>query len=837
MIWHDGCSGTPTLLEENPMQLLRDCVLALRLLISRPGFSLLAIASLALGFGAAIAILTVADAVLVRELPYPDAARLVSIRAADATGHTMRVSELDLRDLAASAHGFSAVAYFGGGTDLIISGNHSRRGDIEAVSNGFFDVLGVAPAIGRGFGAFAAGADTHVAVISHALWRELQPSDGDLSKLGVEVSGERLQVIGVMPEGFGFPENTSVWMPRSLWPAETAESTRTAHNWTAIARLRADVDLHRAQTEAMAIGKRLKAQYGDKTDTAGFSVTPLRDELVGRVSNALLALAAGAAFLLLIAGVNVTNLFLTLALARRKEFAVRSALGAQRARLLRQSIIESALLTAIAFGLGLLFAAACLNVLVGLAGASLPRADEIGLDARVIGAIAALAAGFAVLLGVLPQWRRGAGADALAAQGRATTLGHHGVRLRAGLLVAQTALTVLLLIGSGLLGRSFLQLLRVDPGFEPHGAVAVDISMQRPAGKYAAAEDGAAADRRVAARYAELMRRFAALPGVAAVGAVNALPFSNSGADGAFWDGNTVTSIDDLKSRPKPLGYGEFRVASAGYLAAMGIPLVRGRAFDERDAADAPQVALVSATLARTVWPDRDPIGQKLQYGNMDGDLHPLTVVGIVGDVHDYGVDHDVRGTVYVNLAQRPAAASNASIVVRGALAPAALVAELRAELARSEPDLPVSLRTLDSMYASSLDNRRFSLTLFGLFAAVALGLALSGIYGLIAYAVNERRAEFALRMALGSSPARVLRFVLGQGLRLSLLGLALGCAAAFAASRLMQSLLWGVDAIDAPTYLGTAVLLLVASLLACAAPAWRAAKVDPHAYLAWSSG
>ena len=293
-----------------------------------------------------------------------------------------------------------------------------------------------------------------------------------------------------------------------------------------------------------------------------------------------------------------------------------------------------------------------------------------------------------------------------------------------------------------------------------------------------------------------------------------------------------VTSLDDLAHLPPQLGYAEFRVASAGYIKALGMPLQRGRDFDDRDGADAPQVALVSAVLARSVWPDRDPIGQKLQYGNMDGDMHALTVIGIVGDVHDYGLDHDVRGTVYVNLQQRPKAASNFSVVVRSDLAPASLIDALRGELKRSEPDLPGAFHTLPQLYASSLDNRRFSLSLFGLFAAVALGLALNGVYGLMAYAVSERRTEFALRMALGSTPGRVLRFVLGQGLRLTLIGLGLGCALALGVSRLLQSLLFEISVNDPLTYLAVAVLLLVASLAACGVPAWRAARTEPRAGL-----
>jgi putative ABC transport system permease protein len=803
------------------MQLLRDCGRALRLLIGRPGFSLMAVFSLALGLGAAIAILSVADAVLLRALPYADSQRLVSVREIDGQGRPMALADANYRDLRDGMHGFASIAQYAGGTDLIVSGNRSIRGDIRSVSGDFFRVLGVAPVIGHGIDMDPETADAHVAVVSHALWRELLGAEADLSKLHLTAFGENLQVVGVMPERFDFPAHTSVWFPRALFPAETS---RTAHNWAALARLAPDADLGSVQADAKAIGQRLHQQFGKDIDADGFSLTPLRDVMVGRVQNALWALSCGAAFLLLIAGVNVTNLFLALALSRRKESAVRNALGARRARLVRQSVIESALLTAGAFALGLLFAYACLHVLTGLAGDSLPRADEIGYDQRVVLVLLALSGAFALLLGVLPHWRGDDFSQALAAQGRATTLNHHGVRLRAGLLIAQTALTVVLLIGAGLLGRSFLQLLRVDPGFDPQGAVTLDLSLPQPA--------DVASAHALATRYSDLMRRFSSLPGVRMVGGVNALPFTDSGWNGSFWDGDAVPKLENFDHLPKPLGNAEFRVASAGYFQAMGIPLQRGRGFDDRDTADAPQVALISAVLARTIWPDREAIGQKLQYGNMDGDMHALTIVGIVGDVRDYGLDRDVRGTVYLNLTQRPKAASNFSIVVRSDLASPALIAALRAEVTRTEPDLPVAFHTLSQLFASSLDNRRFSLSLFGLFAAVALGLALSGIYGLMAYAVGERRAEFALRMALGSTPARVLRFVLGQAIRLSLIGLAAGFVLALLAAQLIRSLLVGISVTDPFTYLAVGILLLGASVAACVLPAWRAARSDPRSDL-----
>ena len=802
------------------MSLLKDTAQALRALAGKPGVTLLAAGALALGFGAALAILSVADAVLWRALPYPAADRLVEVRELDAHGKSMHLADANYRDLRDTLHGFDAIAQYAGGTDVIVRGNRNLRGDVRAVSGDFFDVLGIEPVLGRRFRADLAPAEAHVAVISHALWQDLFGAERDLSKLTLETFGERLQVIGVMPSGYAFPSHTAVWLPRQLLPVE---NSRTAHNWSVLARLAPDADLARVRADALALGQRLHAQYGKDIDADGFALTPLHDALVGRVRGALWALSAGAAFLLLIAAVNATNLWLARALARRKETAVRRALGATAARLARQALLEAALLTGAAFAAGLLLARIGLALVVRLAGDSLPRAAEVGLDVRAALWLAALAAVFALLLGLLPL--RGAGvAPALAEQGRATTLGHRGTRLRGALLVAQTALTVLLLIGAGLLGRSFLTLLAVDPGFRPDGALSVDLSLPAP-------KDAAQAQA-LAQRYGALIEHIAALPGVRAVGGVNALPLTDTGWNGAFWDGDAVPEVKDFTHLPPQLGYAEFRVASAGYFSAIGIPLQRGRAFDMRDAADAPQVALISAALARSVWPDVDPIGRRIQYGNMDGDMHPLTVVGVVGDVRDAGLDRDVAGTIYLNLAQRPKAAANFSVVVRSALAPASLADAVRAELARSEPELPAALRTLDQIYSASLADRRFSLTLLGLFAAVALALALSGVYGLMAYVVSERRAEFSLRMALGATPARVLRFVLGQGLRLTVAGLALGTLAALLAARVLQNLLFGVGTADPITYAAVALLLLGASAVACGVPAWRAARQDPRASL-----
>ncbi len=793
---------------------------ALRAVIGRPGYSALVVLSLGLGFAAALAILSVADTVLLRPLPYAAAERLVAVREVDAQGTAMRLAEPNFKDVATGLHGIEAIAQYAGGTDLVTSGNRSFRGDVQVVSTNLFDVLGVAPAIGRAFDR-GAGADARVAVVSDAFWREVLGGERDLSRLTIDTFGFRLQVVGVMPPAFGFPDRTSVWLPRDMLPEERS---RSAHNWNAIARVAPNVDLTQLRADAGALGARLKAQYGRDIDATAFDLTPLHEMMTGAVRAPLALLGVGAAFLLLIATVNVANLTLARAIGRRKEWAVRRALGAARGRLALQTMLESLVLTAIALALGLVLAQVCLDALVQFAGAQLPRAQELGFNGRVTGAIGVLSALIAMGLGLLPHFGATGLAENLQAQGRGTTLNRGGVRARSALLVAQTALTVLLLVTVGLLGRSFLRLLAVDPGFRTESAIALDLTLPSPADADAAAA--------MARRYETLINRLGAMPGISAVGGVSALPLTDTGFNGAFWDGAALPSFEGITSPPPSLGYAEYRVASAGYFDAIGIPLLSGRAFDDRDQAQAPHVAVISAALARSVWKDRDPIGQSIQYGNMDGDMRLITIVGVVGDVRDAGLDQNVRGTVYVNLAQRPRAAANLSVVVRGALAPEALLANARAELQRIEPELPVAYRTLDQVYASSLALRRFSLQLLGAFGALALALALSGIYGLMAFAVSERRAEFSLRMALGGSRAQIRQMVLRQGLRLTLMGLVLGAIVAVSASRVLQSLLFGIEASDPVTFALVGAVLIVLSLAACSGPAWRAARSDPRATL-----
>jgi predicted permease len=795
------------------MNLLQDLKFALRSLRAHRGAAALSVATLAVGLGAALALYAVIDAVLLRELPYPQSERLVRVRELAEDGHAMALAYPNYTDLAASSDAFEATSVYVSTSAPVTEGSAAQRLSYAIAGTDFFRVLGVAPQLGRTFEANEHG----VAVISHALWQGLLHGRTDVLGRPLKLDGEDVTVVGVMPAGFAFPRDISVWRP--VTQAEIGGDSRTAHNWSVIGRLRSADGLGSAQLAAHALALRLKQQYGSAVDAAGFELMPLAAAIAAPVREALLLLAAGVGFLLLIAITNATNFLLALNAARARELAVRAALGASRLRIARQIFVEGALIATAACLIALALAAAAIRVLVHSGGANLPRAAEIGLSAGT--AVFALLATFviAVVTTLSVLWSQGRNSTIadLRESGRGQSPGRSQLRMRAALLVGQTALTTMLLVGAGLLGRSFLALLAIDPGFVADSAVSVQLSQP---GAHDPA--GAAA---IARRYEDLIATFSALPGVSAVGGANVLPLSDDGANGAFWDGS-VTSLADA---PTQLGYAEFRVASAGYFDAAGIRLLRGRLFDDRDHADGEQVALISAAAARATWGERDPIGQRIQYGNMDGDMHPLTIVGVVGDVSERRLDSAPMGSVYVNLAQRPAAAAEFNLVVRSSLPLASLTPQLRDILQRRASDIPYSLAPLAEVRASALADRRFSLTLLGAFAAIAFTLAAGGLYGLMAFAVGQREHEFALRQALGASRAQVAKLVLGHGLMIGGIGIAAGLVLSLAGSRAVHGLLYGVSASDPLILIGVAALLLGTIALACLLPARRACTVAPR--------
>jgi putative ABC transport system permease protein len=559
------------------------------------------------------------------------------------------------------------------------------------------------------------------------------------------------------------------------------------------------------------------------------AVRPVLDQLVGSVRPALLVLLGAAGVLLLVACVNVVNLLLARAVSRDRELALRLALGARPGRLARRFLAESLVLSLAGAALGVILAVVGVPALLAVEPGRLPRTQSIGVDWPVLtfALIASVLA--AVAIGLVPALRaarRDAG-EALAdsQRGQGGSAGSHRVR---GVLVAsQVALTIVLLVGAGLLGRSFLKLLEVDPGFRTHGGVVMDVWLPDA--------QGAAGARRNADFLEQLMARLRGTPGIEAVGGVDAFPLQNEGpGNGTFLilqRPDEVSNFDDfqrLAHDPARSGNAEFRVASGGYFGTMGIPLVRGRLFDERDAADAPHVAVISASLAQTRWPDEDPIGKLIFFGNMDGDLRPLTIVGVVGDVHDRGIGAPTRPTFYADYRQRPNRASEFHLAIRGR-ADAASLTTLARRIARElGPTVPTRFQTLEDVVSASLADRRFVLLLLGVFGGLALLLATTGVYGVIAYMASQRTPEIGIRMALGARGADVVRLLVGQGVAFAVAGIAVGLVAALALTRFLSSLLYGVGATDPLSFATTSLMLLLAALAASWIPARRAARVDP---------
>ncbi|MBL0165171.1 MAG: ABC transporter permease [Xanthomonadales bacterium] len=795
------------------MNLATDLRFALRSLRSRFGLTLFAAGSLAVGMAAAIAIYCVIDAVMLRALPYPDADRLVQIRELAEDGHAMNVAGPNYTDLAAAVGEFDSMAIFSSNAGIVEAGDTTIRSVVASTSDGFFKVLGALPMLGR---TFIPDERDDVAVISQALWQSLFQGRADVLGQRVVIDGKGYAVAGVMADGFAFPEGTTAWVPYR----DDIGSSRSAHNWRVLGRLGNADDLGRARLEASALATRLKAAHGSQTDAVNFELVPLDQAIAAPVRSGLLLLAAGTAFLLLIAITNTTHLLLALNGSRSREYAVRAALGASDLRLALQVFLEGLLIVLTATLAAMALAAAALRVLVRAAGESLPHAQNIRLDGPTLlmSVIAALCIAVIAAAAVLWSSRRTTTVVALRESGRGQSPGRRQLRTRSILLVAQTALTTVLLMGAALLGRSFLDLLNVDPGFNADGAVTVQVSQPwtRDAGAAAA----------TARRYDQLMKDFSAIPGVSVVGGVSSLPLTEEGANGGFWDGS-VTHFD--QTPPPPIGNAEFRVASVGYFDAAGIPVLSGRAFASSDRADGAQVAVISASAAKATWGDRDPIGKQIQYGNMDGDLRLLTIVGVVGNVRQHGLDREAAGSVYVDLVQRPLVAAEFNILVRTSLPIASVMPPLRSVLEQNAKGIPYSLRPLAEVRESSLADRRFSLLLLGTFACVAFTLAVSGLYGLMAFAVGQRQSEFALRQALGSTRERIARLVVEGGMRIGVSGVVLGVIAAVVAARMAGRVLQGVPPIDIPSLLGVCALLLVTLLLACLLPARRASAVPPR--------
>jgi predicted permease len=805
--------------------LLLDVRHAIRVLAKNLGATLVAVFTLALAIGATTAIFSVVYGVLLRPLPFPAPDRLMAIWEVNHRGTFSRLADPNFDDFRDRNHTFNAMAKYTGGVASVAGTSEPTRAVIAGVTRDFFKVLETQPSLGRDFTAEDARVGAvPVAIVSHNYWTQSLHSSTELSTFHLRIEDRVYSVVGVMPAGFQFPAKTDLWLPAELNPPRTS---RTAHNYAAIGRLRDGVGVAQAASDLSGIAKDIIRNTSEQGEylLADATAVPLQSSITRRVGSTLYVLLGAVFFLLLIACANVTNLLLAQAAARQRELAIRHALGARRSRVIRQFVTETLVLLTVSCGAGLLIAWLGTNALLSLAPADLPRLEDVSINRVVLAFAIGLSAFVAMALGVFTAARstRRDSRDALIAA-RGQTMGVASQRLGRIIIAVQMALTVVLLVGASLLGRSLLRVLSIDPGFRTDGIVAMDLAMPDSEDPNATA--------RLSSFYLDLFARLRAMPGVEGVAAANAVPLTGDLPDGLFAvipprdTPRTMDDIRDLFQQKERLGTADYCAASPTYFQTLGIPLVRGRLFDERDTANAPHVAVISESLARARWPNADPIGATVEFGNMDGDLRLITIVGIVGDTHQYGLEQPPRPTMYVNLMQRPKFSS--TVVLRSNSDPGAIIAAARTVLREVAPELPPRFRTFAQIYATSLGARHFNLTLVAVFAGTALALAIAGIYGVLTYSVTQRRKEIGVRVALGATPHQVFRIILGQGLTTTAIGVSIGIVAAIGLTRTIESWLFGVTATDPLTFAGVVGLLGVVATLACYLPARRATETDP---------
>jgi predicted permease len=803
-----------------------DLKYATRLLARSPGATGIMVFTLALGIGAATAIFSVVYGVLLSPLPYPDSSRIMAVWEVNDRGTFSRVADPNFDDFRDRNRTFKALAKYIDNETSVAGAAEPIRATVAIVTKDFFDVLGVQPVLGRGLAAGDARPGAQPAIVaSDRYWKRTLGGASDLSRFKLRIDGRVYDLVGVMPQGFEFPKEADLWVPAELDPQNPS---RTSHNFRVIGRLRDGVTPGQAAADISRIAKDVIAAATEHNDYLMEDATalPLLRSLTGRMDVPLYVLLGAVVFLLLVACVNVANLLLSQAAARTRELAIRTALGAGRAGLVRQLLTESLLLGLLGCGGGLVLALWGVAALRALAPANLPRIDEVAVSWPALLFAAGLSVVVAVGLGMataLRATRRGLSASLLEG-GRGQAGSRRGQRLGRVLVATQFATTLVLLVGAGLLGRSLLRVLAVDPGFRTDGVVAIDLAVP--------SSDDPAARAHLSALYDSALERLRGLPDVREAGINSLAPMGGGCPDGMFLVMSheempkTPDGLAALAAQPDRRGEADFCVASAGYFRALGIPLRRGRLFDEHDGFDQPHVALISEALARTRWPGQDPLGRTIEFGNMDGDLRLLTIVGVVGDTHDYGREQPARPTVYASAMQRPR--TGATLIVRTAGDPDAMTAAARGILRELAPDVPPRFRTLARIVSETQGGRDFDLTLVGAFALAALLLAVAGIYGVTAYGVAQRTREIGVRIALGARGADVLGMIVGQGLRTTLVGVGVGLAGALALTRLIQSLLFGVTATDPLTFAGVTFLLAAVAALACYVPARRATRVDP---------
>ena len=785
-----------------------DLRFALRSLRKDPGFLLLAVLVMGLGIGANTAVFSVVNAVLLKPLAYRQPERIVTLSSLwKLSGNHGTVSAPDFHDWHDQSSAFSAMAYYDDDSTAVTVRSVAEYTSVAEVTPEFFDVFAVQPVMGREFSVEERKSGAGI-LISYDYWQSHFEGRRDVLGQSVRLFEKDLTIIGVMPGGFSFPNKTVIWVAaNSLFP-ETV--SRSAHNYRVVGRLKPGVSLERAQAEMAGIGARLEKQYPDSNRNKSVAVVHMRDEMVGNVKLTLYLLLGAVGLVLLIACANMANLLLAKATARTREIAIRAAVGASRARIVRQLIVEGLVLAALSGATGLLLAMWGSNALVALAPRNVPRLAETGIDAGVLAFTFGVSLLASLLFGLAPalQASRVDLNDALKLGAARTTAGGGTHQIRGGLVVAEIALSVVLLAGAGLLIKSFLTLGNVPLGFHPDHVLVVeaDVPTLDMAGR-----------RRAVEFFQSVLGDLSTMPGVISAGATR-VPPGRVMSNGSYW----IDHLPEKFSVTAPQAV--FSVVSPGAFGTLKIPLKSGRDFNAGDRFEAPFTVIVNERLARKSFPGEDPIGHMLYCGY--DSRKPMTIVGVVGDVRQFGPATEPWPELYMPFEQHPRGSLN--LMARTAGDPQALSETVRRLVRERNPNVPVKFSTLEENLAENVAAPRFRTTLLGIFAGLAVLLAMAGVYGVMAYVVGQRRSEIGLRMALGASHANVLLLVLRQGLVYVGLGLALGLAGAVAATRLLSSMLFEVKPGDPATYAVVAVLLAIVALAASYVPARRAARVDP---------
>jgi putative ABC transport system permease protein len=789
--------------------LLRDIRYGVRSLLKRPGFTAIALIALALGIGANTAIFTLVNAVLLRPLPFAEPDSLVWVWGNIKNGgNRASVSPPDFLDYRQQNNTFEEFA-----ASLPLRLNYTGEGEPErleasGVTGNFFQALGAKPAFGRTFlPENEKPGNDQVAVLSYSLWQKRFGGDPTIINKTITLDGRSCAVLGVMPPDFSMPRAADVWVPINFDIAPGMKM-RGAHFLRPIGRLKPGVTMAAAQADTDAIAKRLEAQYPESNSGWNLRLVSLREQLVGNTRPTLFILFGAVGFVLLIACANVANLLLVRAAGRQKEIAVRTALGAGRWRIVRQMITESVLLSLAGAALGTLLAFWGVELLVALSADSIPSTAQVRIDATVLGFTLLVSLITGVLFGLAPAIRtmKLNLSESLKEGGRSGSEGAHRNRTRSVLVVLESAVAVVLLVGAGLLVRSLWRLQDTSPGFDARNVLTMGVNLPRD--KYDEPQKSANF-------FAELESRVAGLPGVEAVGLVSELPLSGQPNDMPYTvEGRPPVSIDQAYDD-------DFRRVNTNYFKALGIPFLRGRNFTEQEVRQGAQVVIITELLASQVFPNEEPLGKRLiiAFGN-----RPYEIIGIVGDIRHRALESNPAAAMYM-----PAYSGSTNLVIRSKGDPASLAAAVRKEVLQIDPNQPVAdVRTMEQWLERAVAGPRYRTTLLGLFALVALALASTGIYGVMAYSVSQRTHEIGVRMALGARRMDVMRLVVRQGMTLVIVGVALGLAGAFALTRLMASLLFGVTAKDPLTFVAVSALLTLVAFVACYLPARRATKVDP---------